>query len=89
MKSEEINSHNNGFSNRLLHLDCIELLSRVPLPPLAEQRRIIAKVNELIDVCDRLESQLIAMQDQKGSLLEALLCSALAGALESDSKTKL
>jgi adenine-specific DNA-methyltransferase len=27
MKSEQINSHNNGFSNRLLHGDCIELLS--------------------------------------------------------------
>ena len=27
MKSEQINSHNKGFSNRLLHGDCIELLS--------------------------------------------------------------
>lgn len=30
MKSEQINSRDKGFSNRLLHGDCIELLSGIP-----------------------------------------------------------
>lgn len=31
---------------------------RIPLPPLEEQKRIVAKVDELMGICDRLESQL-------------------------------
>jgi type I restriction enzyme S subunit len=50
----------------------------LPLPPLAEQHRIVAKVDELMALCDQLESQLVAVQTESSRLLEALLHGALA-----------
>jgi type I restriction enzyme S subunit len=50
----------------------------VPLCPLAEQRRIVAKVEELMAVCDRLEAQLATAQSESRRLLEAVLHEALA-----------
>jgi type I restriction enzyme M protein len=50
----------------------------VPLPPLAEQHRIVAKVDELMELCDRLDEQLSCMQTQSSNLLNAVLHEALA-----------
>jgi type I restriction enzyme, S subunit len=50
----------------------------LPLPPLGEQRRIVAKVDELMAVCDRLEAQLTTAQAEGRRLLEAVLHAALA-----------
>jgi type I restriction enzyme S subunit len=52
----------------------------VPLPPLAEQQRIVAKVDQLMAVCDELEGALAAAQGGRRRLLEALLHEALRGA---------
>jgi len=52
------------------------------LPPLAEQRRIVAKVTELMALCDRLEASLIAGAEARQALLEATLRDALAPALD-------
>lgn len=49
----------------------------VPLPPLAEQHRIVAKVDELMGLCDQLESALVSAQMERGRLLEAVLREAL------------
>jgi type I restriction enzyme S subunit len=49
----------------------------VPLPPLAEQRRIVAKVNELNALCDELESSLTTTDTTRKQLLESLLIEAL------------
>jgi type I restriction enzyme S subunit len=49
----------------------------IPVPPLAEQRRIVAKVDELMTLCDRLEVSLAAGDDPRRRLLDALLAEAL------------
>ena len=50
---------------------------RFPLPPLAEQRRIVAKVDELMAICDELESLLNARDKHRRRLLDALIAEAL------------
>ena len=45
----------------------------VPLPPLAEQHRIVAKVDGLMALCDRLEAALATSNDTRLCLLDALL----------------
>jgi type I restriction enzyme, S subunit len=51
----------------------------VPLPPLAEQRRIVVKVDELMNLCDLLEAQLTTARTETGRLLESVLHRALNG----------
>jgi type I restriction enzyme S subunit len=51
-----------------------------PLPPLSEQHRIVAKVDELMALCDRLEASLTATDTTRRRLLDALLAEALAPA---------
>jgi len=45
----------------------------IPLPPLAEQHRIVAKVDELMALCDRLEAALEKGETAKAKLLGAVL----------------
>ena len=49
----------------------------IPLPPLAEQHRIVAKVDKLMAFCDRLEASLATVDDTRCRLLGALLIEAL------------
>jgi type I restriction enzyme S subunit len=53
----------------------------IPLPPLAEQHRIVAKVDALMALCDQLEQQLSQAEQSRRGLLEAVLQEALAGRL--------
>ncbi|SDE47611.1 restriction endonuclease subunit S [Belnapia rosea] len=53
-----------------------------PLPPLAEQHRIVAKVNALMALCDQLEASLTTASTTRARLLEATLRQALQPAEE-------
>jgi type I restriction enzyme S subunit len=52
-----------------------------PLPPLAEQGRIVAKVEELMALLDRLEAALKTRNDLRARLLESVLHEALVGGI--------
>ena len=62
-----------------LNLDNIRSLA-IPIAPIDEQHRIVAKVEELMTVCDRLEAQLTTTQTESRRLLEAVLHQALGQA---------
>ena len=50
----------------------------IPLPPLAEQHRIVAKIDELMTLCNQLETQLTTTQTQTHNLLNSLLTKTLS-----------
>ena len=47
--------------------------TRVPLPPLAEQHRIVAKVDQLMALVDELERQQEASRENASKLLDAIV----------------
>jgi type I restriction enzyme S subunit len=52
--------------------------SAIPLPPLSEQKRIVTKVNQLMFLCDDLESQLSQAVSDREKLLETAVHQLLA-----------
>ena len=56
--------------------DVLEL--EVELPPLAEQKRIVAKVDELMKLVDQLETQLAASSQQAEQLMNAIVAELTA-----------
>ena len=56
----------------------------VPLPPLAEQERIVAKVDELMALCDELESQSAMALKAHQTLVETLLATLVESADATD-----
>jgi type I restriction enzyme S subunit len=76
-----------GFLNRLLavhkgigakHVNVADMRDAlVPIPPLAEQHRIVAKIDELMALCDRLETRQSDAQAAHARLVDELLGSLL------------
>src|SRR5262249_6785781 len=54
------------------------------IPPLSEQRRIVARVDELMGLCDRLEASLATTDDTRRRLLEGLVAEAFSLSLTID-----
>jgi len=62
------------------HLDTQRLLQNpTALPPLAEQHRIVAKVDELMALCDQLEQQHSSAQEAHEALVSQLLATLTQG----------
>lgn len=68
-----------GIAQKTVSLSGLRRMS-ILVPPLAEQRRIVTKVDELLALCDRLEASLTDCDASRGRLLEALLAEALGEA---------
>ncbi len=56
----------------------------IPLPPLAEQRRIVAKIDELMALCDKLENQRNARNDKRLAVHTAAINRLLTAAHKND-----
>lgn len=76
-RSSTIRTYGKGASQGNLNLSLIRAF-KIPLPPLAEQHRIVTKVDALMALCDRLEARLATGDDSRNRLLNALLAEALA-----------
>jgi type I restriction enzyme S subunit len=45
----------------------------IPFPPLAEQHRIVAKIDQLMTLCDELEKQIDIADHKKTNLLNSVM----------------
>lgn len=68
-----------GTSSSMKNVSRAQIQSLVmPFPPLAEQHRIVAKVDELFTLCDQLKDRLQAAGETRLNLTDALVDQALA-----------
>ena len=65
-----------GIGNKNLVLRLINPFA-IPVPPLAEQHRIVAKVDELMALCDEVEARITTTATTRRQLLEATIHEAL------------
>ncbi len=78
--SEFVDSIDPGRSNGVPHISTRQVQRlRFVLPPLAKQRRIVAKVDELMALVDELEEQLATSHAVGEKLLDALVAELTAG----------
>jgi type I restriction enzyme S subunit len=78
------NSTTRTLAQPTLNIGMIEQ-TPIPVPPLAEQRRIVAKVDQLMALVDKLESQLTASRTAATRLMDAVVAELTAGAKDDSS----
>lgn len=74
---QQVSSIATGIAQKTVPLVGLRRIS-VPLPPLAEQHRIVAKVDQLMVLVDELETQLAASRATAAKLLSALVAELTA-----------
>ena len=82
---EQFNAPQRGIKNSFRLTDVTQFL--VPLPPVAEQHRIVSKVDELMAICYRLEASFVKSDDTRRCLLDALLQEALQPTADREATT--
>jgi type I restriction enzyme S subunit len=82
--SREIDRYQGG-SNNLRNLKFDQYISiRVPIPPLSEQHRIVAKIEELFSELDKAVENLTAARERLKAYRQSLLKHAFEGKLTAD-----
>ncbi|HHK4215897.1 TPA: restriction endonuclease subunit S [Pseudomonas aeruginosa] len=69
----ELEGNASGTTNQIELNTSTVIAHLTPIPPLAEQHRIIAKVDELMALCDRLEARQADADSAHAQLMQALL----------------
>lgn len=77
LKSLSLDSLGKGIKPGINRNEIYNLI--VGLPPFNEQKRIVAKVDELMKLCDELESQLKQSKEESERLMQAVLQEAFEG----------
>ncbi|WP_323938892.1 restriction endonuclease subunit S, partial [Aeromonas caviae] len=77
LKATNLNEHDNATAQPVISGRKLYPIV-VCLPPLAEQHRIVAKIDELMDLCDQLKFRLQTSQQTQLALAESLVEGALA-----------
>jgi type I restriction enzyme S subunit len=69
----EIEGSASGTTNQI-ELNTTTVINHLmPLPPVAEQERIVTKINQLMALCDTLDQQIDAATDKQTELLNAVM----------------
>lgn len=67
----QVGANREGLSKKILEL------FEIPLPPIAEQHRIVSKVNELFAICDVIEKRIKESQVTQLNLSDVLVDGAV------------
>ncbi len=82
LAQRQFNAPQRGVKNSFRLSDIQDI--QVPLPPVAEQRRIVAKVDELMALCDALERESAGAMAAHQALVEILLATLVKSADATD-----
>jgi len=69
---EQVRQAENRVKMPKLNLDSLGVFL-IPIPPLNEQRRIVAKIGQLMALCDHLDQQIDAATSKQSALLNAVM----------------